>query len=275
MPPKANKRSRKLASRQGKGKKVADPPLAIMSHQERMRASWMPKNCGLKNLGNTCYMNAGLQCLLHTTELSHFFLQGFYQQDLNAVKALGCKAKLAQSFNLLVDQSHSHNHGGNGDLEQSVVNPYFMKRTIGEFNAVFKNYRQHDSQELLGSLLNGIHEDLNRMKDKPYVENVVGDGKTDAADAQDAWDGYKSRNDSFVVDTFQSQTRSRLRCLECENMSVSFDTSMYLSVAVPTDEPQPTALDDMLRAYSEEERLTDSNQWRSVHGGACGRRAHC
>ena len=102
---------------------------------------------------------------------------------------------------------------------------------MGQFNALFADYEQHDSQELIGSLLDGIHEDLNRVKKKPYVENVEGDGKNDAAVAQEAWDRYKLRNDSFIVDTFQGQTRSRLTCPECENMSVTFDPSMYLSVA--------------------------------------------
>jgi hypothetical protein len=80
-------------------------------------------------------------------------------------------------------------------------------------------------------LLDGIHEDLNRVKQKPYVENVVGDGADDRSVAEEAWRRYKLRNDSFVVDTFQGQLRSRVTCSECKNMSVSFDPSMYMSVA--------------------------------------------
>ena len=181
-------------------------------------------------------MNAGLQCLLCTTELTHFFVRGFYKQDLNLDNPLGCKGKVAESFKLLVDQTHSHtetwapqkNHWG---VATHAVEPAHFKRAIGQFNAMFSGYDQHDSQELLGAALDGIHEDLNRVKKKPYVENVVGDGKNDTAVAQEAWDRYKMRNDSFIVDTFQGQTRSRLTCPECENMSVSFEPSMYLSVA--------------------------------------------
>lgn len=34
----------------------------------------------------------------------------------------------------------------------------------------FSGYQQHDSQEFIAFLLDGLHEDLNRIKAKPYVE---------------------------------------------------------------------------------------------------------
>jgi hypothetical protein len=64
-----------------------------------------------------------------------------------------------------------------------------------------------------------------------HVESVVVDGTNDTDVAREAWDRYKMRNDSFVVDTCQSQMRSRVTCTECSNMSVSFDPSMYLGLS--------------------------------------------
>ena len=40
---------------------------------------------------------------------------------------------------------------------------------VGRFAPQFSGYQQHDSQELLTFLLDGLHEDLNRIKKKPYI----------------------------------------------------------------------------------------------------------
>lgn len=44
---------------------------------------------GLRNLGNTCFMNSGLQCLSHIQELTQFFLSNNYLKDVNKTNPLG------------------------------------------------------------------------------------------------------------------------------------------------------------------------------------------
>ena len=40
-------------------------------------------NVGLSNLGNTCYLNASVQCLSHTPILNQYFTSGMYLSDVN------------------------------------------------------------------------------------------------------------------------------------------------------------------------------------------------
>ena len=51
----------------------------------------------------------------------------------------------------------------------SYVVPRNFKMAVGRFAPQFSGYQQHDSQELLTFLLDGLHEDLNRIKKKPYI----------------------------------------------------------------------------------------------------------
>lgn len=54
-----------------------------------------------------------------------------------------------------------------------------VQTKVGHFASQFLGYQQHDSQELLSFLLDGLHEDLNRVKNKEYIELKDADGRPD------------------------------------------------------------------------------------------------
>jgi ubiquitin carboxyl-terminal hydrolase 4/11/15 len=58
-------------------------------------------------------------------------------------------------------------------------------------------------QELLAFLLDGLHEDLNRVKHKPYKKSKDADGRPDEEVADEYWASHIARNDSIIVDVCQ------------------------------------------------------------------------
>lgn len=58
-------------------------------------------------------------------------------------------------------------------------------------------------QEFLAFLLDGLHEDLNRVKCKPYVEAKDGEGLPEEEVAEEYWRNHRARNDSVIVDLCQ------------------------------------------------------------------------
>lgn len=87
---------------------------------------------GLKNLGNTCYMNSALQCLSNCKELSEYFLKGDYKQDRNPDNVLGSKCKLVEAYAGLVNKMW---YG-----EDDKVSPYDFKYEMGNFQSAVSNF---------------------------------------------------------------------------------------------------------------------------------------
>jgi len=182
-----------------------------------------PGLVGFQNLGNTCFFNSGTQCLVHNRALMHFFLHEDWKSQLNPTNPISMKGKLATAFRNLIENVW---HGNNG-----IISPSEMKMVIGQFAPQFSGYGQQDSHELITFMLDGIHEDLNRCREKPYVDSVLGDGTNDNEIARESWERHLKRNDSVIVDHFQAQLKSRLICPNCGKSTVVFDP--YLSLSLP------------------------------------------
>lgn len=57
---------------------------------------------------------------------------------------------------------------------------FFQHQTqVGRFAPQFSGYQQQDSHELLAFLLDGLHEDLNRIRKKPYIQLKDANGRPD------------------------------------------------------------------------------------------------
>lgn len=99
--------------------------------------------CGLRNLGNTCFMSAGLQALLSTESLVTYFLN--FDNDESEDSLIGQFSDLTKQFW----------HG-----QYSIINPHQFKYMLGKRYAQFRDCSQHDCQEFLALLLDSLNDEL-------------------------------------------------------------------------------------------------------------------
>lgn len=195
--------------------------------------SVVPGTTGLGNMGNTCYMNSALQCLLHVEELSSFFLTDCYKKELNVDNPIGCNGDMGVAFARLVKDVLPG--------KNKVFSPYDFKKTLVKYAQTFAGWSQQDTQEFLAFLLDSLHEDLNRIIKKPAVPKPELPEGTSPDDqeaviklGEDSWETHKKRNDSVILDLFTGMYRSVLVCPSCNNVSITFDPFMDLTLPLPT-----------------------------------------
>ena len=144
--------------------RVAPSELEVSDPNYRYEQLRRPSTTGLVNLGNTCFMNSILQCLSNTPELRDYFVSGRYLANINTENPLGFEGKLAKCFSMILRKLWSG--------EYDYFSPRKLMEIVAKRSKSFDGQSQHDSHEFMSYLIDGLHEDLNRVRKKPTTKPV-------------------------------------------------------------------------------------------------------
>lgn len=202
---------------------------------------------GLNNLGNTCFMNAVLQCLCHTQPLVDYCVKGTYLNDMNhRSPTRGDLMRVFAEFVKKIGESKA----------KSAISPYHLRREVQRYAPRFMGDNQQDAQEFLRYLLQGLHDDINRVK---FRRNSYVRRDSYGGDALGSWKRYKDTDDSLIVDLFAGQLKSTLRCTVCNNDSITYDPFWDLSLPIP-EGSRNASLRQCFNLFSSPEILDGPNE---------------
>ncbi|KAF7653606.1 hypothetical protein LDENG_00080940 [Lucifuga dentata] len=200
---------------------------------------------GLKNLGNTCFMNSILQCLSNTHNLRDYCLHNSHRRDLNNSRT---NTALMEEFAKLMQTMWTSS-------SSEAVSPSEFKTQIQRYAPRFVGYNQQDAQEFLRFLLDGLHNEINRVTVRPRGPVEDFDHLLDEEKGKKMWSKYLEREDSKIVDLFVGQLKSSLTCTHCGFCSTVFDPFWDLSLPITKKGYSEVSLMDCMRLFTKEDIL--------------------
>lgn len=172
-------------------------------------------------------MNSALQCLSNTPDLLRYFLQRWHIDDINYHNKDGTGGKLTNNYQKLLQTLWNSRKG--------YWAPWDFKDTLSDHAVWFEGYDQHDSFELLQTVLNFIHEDLNKVKKKKYINIPDTNGRSEEEVSQEQWDIFCRNNNSIIVDLLYGRLKSKITCSDCNDVNLKFDEFNTLSIPIWTN----------------------------------------
>ena len=186
---------------------------------------------GLINIGNTCYLNSTLQCLVHIDELN-MFLDRHPPTDL--------LIKEYNDLRILIQQGHTH------------VTPnrfvYVIQHVCNEKKMdLFTSFQQYDLSEFLRFMLNEFHTSLKHSVQIPITGQLT---PIDKKCVEMIIRTY-SNDYSFIIDQFYGVSVSTIETDKIQ--SIVPDSFFMLDLPIPSS--PNTTIYDCFNLYTDTEHF--------------------
>ena len=231
------------------------PSLSVSTMREFSPIYGNYNTTGLKNLGNTCFMNAVIQCLFNVKMFSEHFISETYLKYINQNAKFGTKGELTEEFGVLMGQMDNR--------QVKHISPKDFRRVVGKHIAVYSGCEQQDSHEFLLILFEKLHADLNRAQILIKSQADIPDNLPSKEAIDRFWMSHVACNNSIISNLFEGLIMSTLECDTCQKKSNTFEVFSCLSLPIPNNSFSGSRcdLEDCLREFTKNERMCDEAAW--------------
>lgn len=261
---------------------VANGSTSGSNSSSQAKRKSMRRVVGLRNLGNTCFMNSVLQSLSNIQEFSCYFNAmpsletGKHKQK--AYHSRSMKENLDDVFVVEELRKVLLNLSQGGDGSKGAISPECLFLVIWKVVPQFRGHRQHDAHEFLRYMLDRLHTELQQVSFP--VDSVSGsasghksgEGKPNPYNVPALSHLHTKGRNSIVTNVFGGILQSEVRCLICGMESKKHDPFLDLSLDIPEkfynkestdsgdkDKDAPVChISDCLSSFTEVEELAET-----------------
>jgi len=234
---------------------------------------------GLNNIGNTCYLNSGLQMLIQNKDFCKRILEN---------------RSISKNLETMAEFINEYYNIGIKDSNKSIT-PDNVKRIVDRVKPIFRGNKQHDSEEFIISLIEILNNDIvlntiknqnNMILDKLIIThnyNIIEKFKKDNINLLHDFNGNKitlekllqlieinrkelnidsishlNMNENNLKELFEFQIEKRIKCKEINCLNTRYNYNKEILLTLPIVSMEDSNLDECYHNFKSHELLTGS-----------------
>lgn len=202
-------------------------------------------NCGLKNYGNTCWLNTGLQCFFKCSKMNNYIKKN--------------------SFNSIFLNEYKKVLEGIQD-ENCVISPVSFIKSLGthleKHNYNLHILSQQDIHEFIVIFIDLFHEETKHPVNMTVSGKIVNKLDRMAYNVMKDWQKYFENNYSKFIDIFYGQLVSKIKVINSNKNIVSYSYNPLSVFSLPIPNKQSVDIYDCFDLFTQGEILQGDNQWK-------------